>query len=224
MNLQQDKPKEAEGKPVEIRAALIPPMFMKRLPGYLLVMKVADGKLKFVHEYQDQNPRQFIENVIEIEEKYRYHRLYTTLNLNENLVDTFFINLYRTFRESMPWISVVPAPYANDVKQGIDMFSALVYDSAFEAPPDDSILYSQLNIQADIEPDEDYYAFHALRYILGGLLLQKHIDADSIAVSRREWTKAKESVNLTGMSLAAHKNLQRIKKQNKERYGDEELL
>lgn len=223
MNAQQNKLKE---DPVQIRAALVQPIYMKRIPSYLLVMSVSSGKLRFLGEYATQDPREAIEYAIEFEDVSRYHILYTRWELSEHLADMFFINLYRECKQRMPWVRLMPAPYGDNISHGIELFASLNYNNMFETPPDDSILYSQLDIRANEEPDDSYYAFHALRYILGGLATQKTVNTEAIAESREEWTNVKKAVNLTGMSLSAHQQIQKVRqeqKENQERLQDEEF-
>lgn len=200
----------------EIRCGIVPPMMLTRIPGYFLAIGVKNDRLGFLLEFEEPNPVKFIENVIALENELRYHMLYTIMKTSGTLTDSFFINLYKACKDAIPWIQIVPAPYSEDINQGINLFSKVMYNNAFDPPPEDTVLYQHLKIQADIEPDDNNYGFHALRYVLGGISIQPRLDIEGIGQSRSDWQKAKKKNDLTGMSKAAWNELQEVRKEQRE--------
>ncbi len=207
----------SEGKDMdEIRAAIIPPIPYKRIPGYCLVMKVEDGLLTFIAETQDDNWIQLLSTILDLEQSFRYSVLYTIMQPKDRIMDSFFLDLYKQVRSQMPWIKVMPAPYANDIPQGIALFTKALMGGGFVMPPESSTLFSHLRIEAKVLPEDDHYAFHALRFILSGLSIQPKIDVDGVAEARDEWLKAMDRNDLTGMSRAAWDELDELKQEQKQ--------
>lgn len=173
----------------------------------------------FLTEAEEADPKALITELIHAEKKYRFHAIWTGESLSAPgiLRGNFFMNLRMDFKKSIPWVRLYPAPYADDVSQGINLFARLNFDKAFEPPPAGSILRSHLKIEQGILPDDAFYAFHALRYILGGLSIQKRLDVEGIE-AQREAALRKKDKNLTGVSLMAWTELEKLKEKKDEEW------
>lgn len=218
--------KMQEKSPPQIRAALVKPIALKRIPGYILVMSLDNGKLKFLEEFQHFNVHELISNLLALEDKHRYTMLYTIIERVEKLTDMFFIELHKRCREQIPWVQIAPAPYASDINHGLDILTNMVNFGMVDVSdfPEDSMLYTHMRLERDVIPDEGWYAFHALRYIVGGLSVYKDINPDKVSRFREDWLEAQKSIKLSGMSLAAHKLIQDVKRdvqQQEERWNDD---
>jgi len=205
----------------EIRAALIPPIPYKRIPGYCLLMKVEDGLLTFTAEAGDDNWVKLMSIMLDLERSFRYCILYTVMESRDRIADSYFRDLYKRAKEEIPWIKIMPAPYASDIPQGIALFTETMTHGKFVMPPESSILFGHIGqLQADALPDDDCYAFHALRYILGGLSIQPVIDVKQVAEGRIAWINAQKRNKLTGMSKAAWDELDVLKQEQKRKQED----
>ena len=200
----------------EIRAALIPPIPYKRIPGYCLLMKIEDGVLTFIAEAERDNWVELVSIMLDMDRGFRYCILYTFMESQDRIADSFFRDLYKQAKEEIPWIKVMPAPYANDIPQGIALFTEALVSGRFVMPPESSILFGQIGQQqANVLPEDDHYAFHALRYVLGGLSVQPVVDTEQVARGRIAWINAQKRNDLTGMSKAAWDELNEIKQEQK---------
>ncbi len=205
----------------EIRAALIPPIPYKRIPGYCLLMKVEDGLLTFIAEAEDHNWIKLMSIMLDLERSFRYCILYTVMESQDRIVDSYFRNLYKRAKEEIPWIKIMPAPYANDIPQGIALLTEAIMHGKFVMPPESSTIFTHIGqAQAETLPDDSHYALHALRYILGGLSIQPAIDTKQVVEGRIAWINAQKRNELTGMSKAAWDELDEFKQEQKRKQED----
>jgi hypothetical protein len=205
----------------EIRAAIVPPVTYKRIPGYCLLMVIAkDGTIRFHSEVENHNWSELVTTTVALEQSSRYGILYTIMNTQDHIADSMFIDLYKKVKEHMPWIKVMPAPYAADIPQGLDLFTKAWLHGKFVMPPKESTLFKHLRISTDALPDEESYAFHALRFILGGLSVQPKIDLATIQESRDHWVRAQDRNMLTGIDRVAWDELEALRKENQRERED----
>ena len=205
----------------EIRAALIPPIPYKRIPGYCLLVKIEDGLLTFTAEAEDHNWIKLMSIMLDLERSFRYCILYTIMESRDHIADSYFRNLYKHAKEHIPWIKIMPAPYANDIPQGIALLAGAMMDGRFVMPPESSTLFSHIGAQETLGlPEDDHYALHALRYILGGLSIQPVIDTKQVVEGRVAWINVQKRNELTGMSKAAWDELDELKQEQKLKQED----
>jgi len=183
-------------------------------------MKVEDGLLTFTAEAEEHNWIKLMSIMLDLERSFRYCILYTVMESQDRIADSYFRNLYKHARENIPWIKIMPAPYANDIPQGMALFAGVRMLGEFVMPPTTSILFAHLKIPVDTLPEDDFYAFHALRYILSGLSIQPAIDTKQVVEGRVAWINAQKRNELTGMSKAAWNELDELKQEQKRKQED----
>jgi hypothetical protein len=203
----------------EVRGAVVLPDALNKLPGYFLLLgiKSFNGKysLTFLTEGEETDPKALINALVRLETKYRFHAIYTggLSNLTPGVLpDRFFLDLHASFKENIPWVRLYTDPYTDNISVGINLIARLELEKGFEPPLEDSVLRQHLNNQQIGEPPgSEFYAVHALRYILGGLSIHKPLDIKAIESHREAALRKKTFKSLTGSARAAWAEIDHIR-------------
>ena len=204
----------------EIRGAVVPPDALNKLPGYFLLLGINATRdnysLIFLTESKEANPKALIDTLVGLEAKYRFHTIYTAGFLNPApgvVPDRFYIDLYSSFKENIPWVKLYADPYADNISVGINLIARLELEKGFEPPLKDSILRQHLNRQEiGALPGSESYGVHALRHILGGLSIHQRLDIKAIESHREAALRRKSIMSLTGISRAAWEEVDHLKR------------
>ena len=200
---------------VEVRGAIISPDRLINTPGYYLLL----GKGKessepiFLKEAEASSEEALFSKLVDDEENLRFHTLYAEFpfkfKLGEAIPD-FVLQLLKHQKKHIPWVRTCPVSifYGNDIKEGVHL---LYQWGGRSAVPEGTTLRNQLGkITPDNFEDTAFYAFTALRYLLGGFKRDSVSFIENVARRREKALRKDRRKKLTGADRAAADEFYRI--------------
>jgi hypothetical protein len=191
----------AEVPLAEVRGAVSWPT--GSLPGYYLLMGQEKGSNKhgkrpllFLAEKEEKTNTSLFDSLTDDMARLKCSTIYANRGGNQTLIDGFYGALWDYLRNRRLSPRLVPAPSADDVEYGKVLIREWLKHNALDIPRfSTTILREQLKKMVTEGAIEDFYAFHALRYLLAGFTKYPQRIAMSFAQSRnadrkdpRGWT------------------------------------
>jgi hypothetical protein len=160
----------------EIRGAVTWPT--GSLPGYYLLIgqekgpnKYGKRPLLFLAEKEEKTNAPLFDSLTDDMARLKCFTVYANREGNQTLTDGFYRALWDYLRNKRLNPRLVPAPSADDVEYGKVLIQEWLKHDALDTPRfSPTILRDQLKKMVTEGAVEQFYAFHALRYLLTGFI------------------------------------------------------
>lgn len=165
----------------ETRAAVIKPKYP--YPGYYCIFgylkdpnEFGDYPLFFICERENKALGELMDSLIEDAVKMKARTIYADREISDGLgVQGFYRDLWQRITKSGLKLSVVPAPSVDDYEYGSALIEEWNMKKSIRMPNPvfaPTILATQIEGMTSPEAIKDprFYAFHAFRYLLGGVV------------------------------------------------------